>query len=47
MILRRRATLVAMAAVCLPAGAQPPRRIGVLAPSTAAREAVTLKPFFD
>jgi putative ABC transport system substrate-binding protein len=28
--------------------AQPaPRRVGVLAPSTAAREAVTLKPFFD
>ena len=36
-------------AVCRPAGAQTtsPRRIGVLAPSTAAREAVTLKPFFD
>lgn len=30
-----------------PARAQPLRRIGVLAPSTAAREAVTLKPFFD
>jgi hypothetical protein len=30
------------------AWAQPaPRRVGVLAPSTAAREAVTLKPFFD
>jgi putative ABC transport system substrate-binding protein len=32
----------------LVASAQPsPRRVGVLAPSTAAREAVTLKPFFD
>lgn len=30
------------------ASTQPaPRRVGVLAPSTAAREAVTLKPFFD
>jgi putative tryptophan/tyrosine transport system substrate-binding protein len=28
-------------------GGTNPRRIGVLAPSTAAREAVTLKPFFD
>ena len=32
----------------LAAWAQPaPRRVGVLAPGTAAREAVTLKPFFD
>jgi len=30
-----------------PASAQAPRRVGVLAPSTAAREAVTLQPFFD
>lgn len=48
MIFRRRATLVALAAGGLPALAQqPPRRIGVLAPSTTARETVTLKPFFD
>ena len=46
MIFRRRATLVALAAGGLPALAQqPPRRIGVLAPSTTARETVTLKPF--
>lgn len=44
----RRAVTTALLAL-LPAAvrAQAPRRIGVLAPSTAAREAVTLKPFFD
>jgi len=50
----KRRLLLRSAAAGLPAllpriaPAQPaPRRIGVLAPSTAAREAVTLKPFFE
>ena len=46
----RRRTLALGAATLLPAlaRAQPaPRRVGVLAPSTAARDEVTLKPFFD
>lgn len=53
--MRRRHLLQRAAAAGLPAIAlraalaQPalPRRVGVLAPSTAAREAVTLRPFFD
>jgi putative tryptophan/tyrosine transport system substrate-binding protein len=52
--MKRRRLLLQGAAVGVPAllplalSAQPaPRRVGVLAPSTAAREAVTLKPFFD
>lgn len=51
--MRRRLLLRSVAAglpALLPriAPAQPaPRRVGVLAPSTAAREAVTLKPFFE
>jgi putative ABC transport system substrate-binding protein len=44
---RRRLLQAAAAAGIAPAQAQQPRRMGVLAPSTAAREAVTLKPFFD
>lgn len=48
MSLRRRAVLSACAVLPLGAQAQAPlRRVGVLAPSTAAREAVKLKPFFD
>jgi putative ABC transport system substrate-binding protein len=43
----RRAALALLAGTCWPVAAQPVRRIGVLAPSTAARESVTLKPFFD
>ena len=44
------ATVVALQGVGRSSRAQPdakPRRVGVLAPSTAAREAVTLEPFFD
>lgn len=44
---RRAATTTLLAMLPVAMAAQPPRRIGVLAPSTAAREAVTLKPFFD
>lgn len=47
MSLSRRTTLLVIAGVCSPVTAQGVRRIGVLAPSTAARETVTLKPFFD
>ncbi len=47
MIDRRAATTTLLAMLPVAMAAQPPRRIGVLAPSTAAREAVTLKPFFD
>lgn len=50
--MRRRTALAAGAAAALaagmpPAAAQTPRRVGVLAPSTLAKEEVTLKPFFD
>lgn len=44
---RRRLLQAAAAACCTPVQGQQPRRVAVLAPSTAAREAVTLKPFFD
>jgi putative ABC transport system substrate-binding protein len=46
-----RALVAAMACATQPAFAQAaatrPRRVGILAPSTAAKEAVTLRPFFD
>lgn len=50
--MKRRTALSAGAAAALaagmpPAAAQTPRRVGVLAPSTQAKEQVTLKPFFD
>lgn len=48
--LLQRAAAAGLSAIALRAAlAQPalPRRVGVLAPSTAAREAVTLRPFFD
>lgn len=44
----RRSVVLGLAGAWVAARAQPAlRRIGVLAPSNAAREAVTLKPFFD
>jgi putative ABC transport system substrate-binding protein len=50
--MKRRSVLTWTAAVGLemprvPMAQPAPRRVGVLAPGTAAREAVTLKPFFD
>jgi putative ABC transport system substrate-binding protein len=49
-MIRRRALIGAVPAAAIPLGLRaqkPGRRVGVLAPSTAEREAATLKPFFD